>query len=166
MTNTNDDNFLDPELFPFLKEIKDGYKTIYDEFKSTPDISKPWGDTKLYGGGWDVIGFRYEGIDFPENKSVFPKTNEIFESLKDRLYTCGFSILRPGCEIREHVNYNHDVLRCHLCLYTNDNCALVVNDEARNWKAGELLVFDDTKKHSAYNRGDTERVIVLFDFYK
>jgi beta-hydroxylase len=164
--NVNDNNFLDPELFPFLKTIKDGYQIIYNEFKSIQDVSSPWSDVDLYDGKWDVIGFRYNGVDFPENKKLFPKTNHIFESISDKIYTCGFSILRPGCNIHEHYNHNSDVLRCHLCLFTNDNCALIVNDESRNWKAGELLVFDDTKKHSAYNKGETDRVVVLFDFYK
>lgn len=159
-------NFLNPNDYPFLNEIKDSFNVILEEYNSVTAIPQKWMEQYLHNGKWDVIGFRYEGRDFPETKNLFPKTNQVFESLQDRLYSCGFSIMRSGCEIYEHVNHNHEVLRCHLCLKTNPNCGLVVNGETRNWVVGDLLLFDDTNKHSAHNRGDSDRVIVLFDFYK
>jgi aspartyl/asparaginyl beta-hydroxylase (cupin superfamily) len=159
-------NFLNPSDYPFLKTIKDAYPTILDEYNSVIADTQKWSESYLHNGKWDVIGFKFEGKDIPETKKIFPKTNQIFESLKDKIHTCGFSIMRAGCEIYEHVNDNHDVLRCHLCLITNPECALVVNDEIKKWEEGELLVFDDTNRHYAYNRGNKDRIIVLFDFYK
>lgn len=159
-------NFLPPENFLFLKQLKDNFQTIYDEFMSTKDVSHPWDDELLYDGKWDVIGLKYENINIEDTQQLFPKTTEIFKSLPNRIYTYGFSIMRPGCEIHPHVNNINYVLRGHLCLTTNENCALIVNDETKNWQVGELLVFDDTNMHSAYNRGETDRVVLLFDFYK
>jgi beta-hydroxylase len=159
-------NFLNPDDYPFLNEIKNAFPIILEEYNSVSLNPQKWVEENLHNGNWEVIGFKYEGKDFNEAKKLFPKTNKIFESLKDKLYTCGFSIMRSGCEIYEHENHNHNVLRCHLCLTTNVDCALVVNGEAKQWTAGELLLFDDTNRHSAYNRGKTNRVIVLFDFYK
>jgi beta-hydroxylase len=159
-------NYLNPNDYPFLKKVKDGFETILEEYNSVTASPQQWMESYLHNGKWDVIGFKYEGKEIEETKKLFPKTNQIFESLKDRLHTCGFSIMRAGCEIYEHTNDNHDILRCHLCLITNPNCALVVNDEVKKWEVGELLLFDDTNRHYAYNRGITDRIIVLFDFYK
>ena len=159
-------NFYDPSQFEFLKPIKDNFGIILSEFNAIKDVSMPWIEKDLYTGNWDVIGFKYENQDFPKNKELAPKTCEIFDALSDKIFTYGFSILRPGCEIKPHVNDITKVLRCHLCLYTNDKAALVVNEEVKPWTVGDLLVFDDTNLHSSYNRGETDRVVVLFDFYK
>jgi aspartyl/asparaginyl beta-hydroxylase (cupin superfamily) len=52
------------------------------------------------------------------------------------------------------------VLRCHLGLVVNDRCALCVG----SWQAGRTLVFCDAEEHEAWNRGGTERVVLLLDF--
>ena len=54
--------------------------------------------------------------------------------------------------------------RCHLGLVVNDHCALRVGNETRSWQAGRTLVFCDAEEHEAWNRGDTERVVLLLDF--
>lgn len=159
-------NFLEPKDFPFLQTIKERFNDIKDEFLNTSAVSSPWIDKHLYEKGWDVIGLKYEGEVFAENKLKFPVTTEIFESLPVNVFTYGFSIMRPGCEIVPHRGKNHDVLRSHLCIQTNPDSHLIVNDEARNWTESEFLVFDDTELHAAHNRGTTDRVVVLFDFYK
>lgn len=159
-------NFLNPNDYPFLKTIKDAFPIILEEYKTTIAQPQSWMESYLHNGKWDVIGLKYEGTEIPETQELFPKTNEIFQQFKDKIHTCGFSIMRAGCEIYEHSNDNNEVLRCHLCLISNPKCALVVNKEAKYWEEGELLLFDDTNPHYAYNRGDSDRIIVLFDFYK
>jgi beta-hydroxylase len=159
-------NFYDPTQFEFLKPIKDNFETILSEFNAIKDSTMPWMEKDLYTGKWDVIGFRYENQDFQKNKELAPKTCELFDSLGDKIFTYGFSILRPECELKPHTGDVNTVLRAHLCLYTNDNCALVINDEPKTWTVGEFLVFDDTNLHYSYNRGTTDRVVLLFDFYK
>jgi beta-hydroxylase len=159
-------NFLDPNNFNFLKPIKDNFQVILEEYNNVAHKSTPWMERYLHNDKWDVIGFKFDGKDFPENKILAPKTCELFESIDAKVFTYGFSILRAGCEIKPHVNDNHDVLRSHICLYTNPDAFLVVNNEARNWVVGDLLVFDDNNEHYAFNKGTTDRIIVLFDFYK
>jgi beta-hydroxylase len=159
-------NFLNPEDFTFLAPIKKAYSSILNEFNSVSEKPVPWTGTNIYNTGWEVFSLKYKDAEFPQVQQLFPVTNSIFQSLNANIYTCGFSILKSGCEIYEHVNYNHDILRCHFCLKTNFDCALIVNDEVKRWTEGEFLIFDDTKKHSAYNRGTTDRIVILFDFYK
>jgi len=160
-------NFLNPKHFSFLQTIKKDFKTILDEYNSIFTKAIPWPDSRLYNKGWDVIGFKYEGqvpTECSNNRILAPKTCELFESLDVDIFTYGFSILRAGCEIKPHYGHNHDVLRSHLCLYTNPDAKLIVGDESKDWVIGDFLVFDDTNLHSAYNKGTTDRVVVLFDF--
>lgn len=162
-------NFLNPNDFSFLSSLKEGFQDIVSEYNAIKNRSMPWAESFLYTGNWDVIGFKYEGNDFPENKELAPKTCALFDSFSDKIHTYGFSIMRPNTEILEHINEDKDAdkfLRGHLCLYTNPNAGLVVNNELKNWTVGEFLVFDDTNPHSAHNRGDSDRVVALFDFFK
>ena len=44
------------------------------------------------------------------------------------------------------------------------DCALnVVDVGEHHWREGELMMFDDTYLHEAWNRSDRSRVIVLMD---
>ena len=159
-------NFLNQNDYAFLKEIKNACEDIKNEFELMSDVSHPYYEFNLHNGKWEIIALRHQNKDIKTNISLFPKTTKIFKSLGDKIYTCAFSILQPGCEIIEHVNNDHGVLRCHLCLSTNQDCAIIVNGETKKWIPGDFLIFDDTNPHSAYNHGDTPRVVVLFDFYK
>lgn len=78
-----------------------------------------------------------------------------------------FSMSMPGCEIVPHIdNESHigDVLRVHLGLSCPADCALTVGDESRTWRDGEILVFDSAHVvHSAYNRGNQPRLVLIID---
>jgi Aspartyl/Asparaginyl beta-hydroxylase len=56
------------------------------------------------------------------------------------------------------------VLRLHLPLETNPQCAIRVGDETRVWQEGRTLIFCDAIEHEAWNRGTTTRTILLLDF--
>ena len=71
--------------------------------------------------------------------------------------------MRPGCVIERHTGYSKAVLRVHLGIHTNTSAAIEVCGEERTWKAGQLLMFDDTQVHSAWNRGIEDRVLLLVD---
>ena len=72
--------------------------------------------------------------------------------------------MNPGCEIYPHHGYTGDVLRCHLGLIVPEgDCCLKVDDEVKSWKEGEILFFDDTKRHSAWNKTNDIRIILLTD---
>jgi beta-hydroxylase len=164
---TKEPNFLNPDDFPFLKTIKDAYPMILKEFHAAVDeTAKQWDDTRIHNGKWETIVFKYEGEDKPDMKAKFPEFSAFFDNLPVRIFTYGFSIMRAGCEIIPHTNDNIGILRSHLCLFTNPEAKLVVNNEARAWTPGEFFVFDDSNEHAAYNRGDTDRAILLFDFYR
>jgi aspartyl/asparaginyl beta-hydroxylase (cupin superfamily) len=78
-----------------------------------------------------------------------------------------FSRLRPTTRIPPHNGMINTRLICHLPLIVPENCgALRVGNETRPWVEGELLIFDDSMVHEAWNDSDSERVVLLFDIWR
>ena len=77
-----------------------------------------------------------------------------------------FSALNPGCVIKPHCGPWNANLTIHLPLIVpQGDCALRVGGEARRWKEGECLVFDDSFEHEAWNRTEVTRLILLVDIW-
>lgn len=78
-----------------------------------------------------------------------------------------FSRLAPGATIVPHHGAVNTRLICHLPLIVPPDCgALRVGNYRRTWREGELLVFDDSMEHEAWNPGARERVVLLFDIWR
>lgn len=77
-----------------------------------------------------------------------------------------YSRLRPGTHIAPHHGLLNTRLICHLPLVAPDGCALRVGHETRAWRYGELLIFDDSIEHEAWNRGVSDRTILLFEIWR
>ena len=81
--------------------------------------------------------------------------------------TALFSKLRPNTRIPPHHGMVNTRLICHLPLIVPENCgALRVGNEQRSWVEGEMLIFDDSMLHEAWNDSDEERVVLLFDIWR
>ena len=78
-----------------------------------------------------------------------------------------FSRLRPNTRIPPHNGMVNTRLICHLPLIVPENCgALRVGNETRPWVEGEIMIFDDSIQHEAWNDSDRERVVLLFDIWR
>ena len=77
-----------------------------------------------------------------------------------------FSILAPHTHIPPHHGMLNTRLICHLPLIVPDGCRLRVGAEVRNVRAGEVLVFDDSIEHEAWNDSDAPRAILLFEVWR
>ncbi|QHD67769.1 aspartyl/asparaginyl beta-hydroxylase domain-containing protein [Sphingobium yanoikuyae] len=77
-----------------------------------------------------------------------------------------WSLLKPGTHIQPHHGVLNTRLICHLPLIVTDNCALRVGAETRAWVPGEMLIFDDSIEHEAWNRGNDTRVVLLFEVWR
>lgn len=74
--------------------------------------------------------------------------------------------LKPGGEITPHVDegkYSDHFQRFHIPVTTNDDCRMICDGVEYQMKPGELWLFDHKSMHGAYNRGDTDRVHIIFD---
>ena len=76
-----------------------------------------------------------------------------------------FSALRPHTRIPPHHGATNCRLTVHLPLIIPPGCALQVGNHVRGWTPGELLLFDDTVEHAAWNDSDQLRVVLIFDVW-
>jgi aspartyl/asparaginyl beta-hydroxylase (cupin superfamily) len=74
-----------------------------------------------------------------------------------------FSALAPHTRIPPHHGETNARVVVHLPLIVPANCHYRVGFEHRQWKVGELLIFDDSIEHEARNDSDELRVVLIFD---
>jgi aspartyl/asparaginyl beta-hydroxylase (cupin superfamily) len=77
-----------------------------------------------------------------------------------------FSLLRPGARIPPHHGFMNARLIGHLPLIVPPNCALRVGNETRSWREGEVVVFDDSIEHEAWNTSGEPRIVLIFDVWR
>lgn len=124
----------------------------------------------LHGGNWEWHSYILKG----EKQPIFEKycpTTTIFLNSINSLQTnipfaySFFSSLMPNSDIDAHYGPTNLRLRCHLPLVVPENCGIVVGGEKKQWKEGELMIFDDSYEHYVYHNGSTERILLLFDIW-
>ena len=77
--------------------------------------------------------------------------------------SAGFSLLGAGARIHPHQGYTASVYRFHLGIKVPPECGLQVADKVKTWTEGKVLAFDDTSVHSAWNKSDCDRALLLVD---
>ncbi|MCP1471395.1 aspartyl/asparaginyl beta-hydroxylase (cupin superfamily) [Sphingobium sp. OAS761] len=77
-----------------------------------------------------------------------------------------WSLLKPGTHIAPHHGLLNTRLICHLPLMAPEGCSLRVGAETRAWRMGEMLIFDDSIEHEAWNRSAHTRVVLLFETWR
>jgi aspartate beta-hydroxylase len=174
----------DPNLHPWATRLRDAFVPIRDElvellredarFESFIDF-KPGMAREQYVSGegpapaWDAFFFYRHGERFDANHARCPVTSAVLESIElcrveEQAPEICFSVLRPGTTIMPHHGVTNTRLVMHLPLIVPDDCALnLVGVGEHAWKPGELVMFDDTYLHEAWNRSASTRVIVLMD---
>lgn len=76
-----------------------------------------------------------------------------------------FSALAPHTHIPPHHGETNARVIVHLPLVVPQHCRYRVGFEQREWKVGEVLIFDDTIEHEARNDSDELRVVLIFDVW-
>lgn len=113
----------------------------------------------------EVVSFIY-GKEFKDNTKLCPKTRQLLLNISG-FKTAMFSGLSRNSEIPPHVGPFKGVLRVHLGLIIPENsrdlCYIEVCGQRENWRLGEIIVFDDTHLHAAYNKTDIDRVVLFID---
>lgn len=77
-----------------------------------------------------------------------------------------FSLLRPHSRIPPHTGMVNCRFVCHLPLIVPRGCGFRVGSETRAWQVGELMVFDDSVEHEAWNDSDEDRLVLIFDIWR
>ena len=119
---------------------------------------------------WNGFYFWRHGERRDANHALCPRTSAALEALplvriRGNAPEVMFSVLTPGTHILPHRGVTNTRVVCHLPLVVPRDCALVVGGEARAWREGEALAFDDTYEHEAWNRGSSTRVVLIIDVW-
>lgn len=159
--------FVGTEQFDFVEPLRACWRDVREECLALPRQSfEPWVQREMYGQGWSVYGLVAFGDRIEDALAACPRTAAALD-LVPGLTTAGFSRLTPGTHIRPHEGWVTTVYRAHLGLVVPEQgCALRVGDETRAWREGEVLIFDDTTVHEAWNNSDGTRTVLLFDFVR
>lgn len=120
---------------------------------------------------WSTLYLWKEGGPVREHVAHCPQTFETIRRLDlpyitRRAPSILFSRLSPSARIPPHSGVLNTRLICHLPLIVPPGCGFRVGGETRQWREGELLVFDDTVEHEAWNDSDRDRIILIFDVWR
>ena len=145
-------------------------------------------------GDWKVFPFVYTFPADDPSKTVWldatcnlcPNTAAILRRLPG-IRTALYSRLGPHTEVASHrgwADLSNHILRCHLGLIVpttrpeegegedetspkpSSCCGMVVGEEEQEHQTGEILVFDDSKLHRAYNRSGETRTVLIIDLFR
>jgi aspartate beta-hydroxylase len=146
----------DTQFRPFLEKRAD---------RPNPEHIKGVGATP----SWEAFFFYRHGERFDDNHARCPATSALLESIdlcriSEQAPEICFSVLRPGTEILPHYGVSNVRLVMHLPLVVPEKCALNLIDAGEHsWKEGQLVMFDDTYQHEAWNHSVSPRIVLLMD---
>ena len=103
-----------------------------------------------------------------DDAAQFPKTLEALKAapLVNRAgvpLETFFSRLQPGAHIPPHHGLTNSRLTVHLPLIVPEGCEIRVGDTMHQWEEGKIVAFDDSFEHEAWNRGDSDRAVLIFE---
>ncbi len=178
--------FYEREQFEWVAEIEEKTDEIRDELTAVMDDSSRFspyvksGDARLGQNNqglddnpdWGALFLWDYGRLVTENALLFPKTLKALEAaplpqIAHQAPMALFSKLAAETTIPPHNGLLNTRLICHLPIIVPEHCgALRVGNEERPWVEGEMLIFDDSIEHAAWNRSKNERVILLFEIWR
>ncbi len=176
--------FYDPALFDWAKDLearsgdireealailRDGDKLV--PYVEADDNPLP-GESDIAGSRqWTAFFLRRDGIVIEENAAKCPATMRALAAIPqdaadESTQSVLFSVLAPGAHIPPHNGMLNTRLICHLPVIAPAGCRLRVGGETREWRENELVIFDDSIEHEAWNDSREIRVVLLFDIWR
>lgn len=112
-----------------------------------------------------IYGYEYY---LPIGLEFFPKTIQLIKKWESEITLVFFSILEPGKHIPAHVGNNHCVIRTQIGIDIQEpeKTGLKVLDTTVKIKNSEVVSFDDTFEHEAWNKSDSPRIVLIIDSRK
>ncbi|WP_194953397.1 aspartyl/asparaginyl beta-hydroxylase domain-containing protein [Sphingopyxis solisilvae] len=155
------------ELLALIEGAADRFAPYVTASADRPPPNNPLLDKPDWGAAWLwKDGAVADGMDrlCPATLAALELTPQ--PVIPNRAPIAFFSRLMPGTHIQPHHGLLNTRLICHLPLIIPTGCGLRVGAEMREWREGELLIFDDSIEHEAWNRGTDDRTILLFEIWR
>ncbi len=177
--------FFHPESFEWAPRIQDATDEIAAELEhlmaASADGFTPYVQTRRGNSSgqfadlddnpdWSAFFLWKHGQRIDSHCARCPVTDSVIAEaplprIRARAPAVMFSKLEAGAHIPAHNGATNARLTVHLPLIVPPGCAFQVGDEVREWKRGELMIFDDTIRHEAWNQSDRPRTILIFDIW-
>lgn len=161
--------FYDDVNWQGLIEAEQAFSIIKSEIEALLSAKnnslEPYFNSSLTNGKWEVLNFYFWGEANEKNCAACPELNRLLKNIPG-LLTATVSKLSPHTDIHPHMGDTNLIARCHLGLVIPaklPDCGIDVNNEQRSWEEGKWLIFCDAYKHSAWNRTNESRFILLVD---
>lgn len=155
--------------FSWAQALEENFEAIRAEALSVltgTDGFEPYDYPGVSMGGWTSFPFVSRREIIEENCRKCPKTAELLTLLPryPHFRDAMFSLLAPGRIIPPHQDFTNLYLTCHLGIQVPPGCGIEVAGRKREWREGKCLIFDSSYVHSAWNRGNDTRLVLLIDF--
>lgn len=123
------------------------------------------GEGFLEKDAWRNVQLGSLGTYSAHIKKLFPKTISLLEPLGKRIFSAEFIVMEADTTLPPHTDATNAYLVAHLGLIVPDNCGLQVKDKVRDFRQGDMVFFDQSFVHSAWNKGDSRRVNLLLTIF-
>ena len=150
-----------------LEAVTEGFAPYVEGDPDRPLPNNPLLDDPA----WSALHLWRGGEIVEANAARFPATMAALAKLPipriaGRSPMALFSRLTPGAHIQPHHGLLNTRLICHLPIIAPPGCGLRVGADVHEWREGELVIFDDSFEHEAWNRGSETRTVLLFEIWK
>lgn len=161
-----------------LIEAESQIRREFDALRATPELFTPYvhasgnvpvdrNNPLLDNDDWSAVHIQKNGTINDDIAQMMPTVLDALqdaplECIDRRGPTALVSRLAPGAKIPPHTGYLNTRLTCHLPIIVPDGCGLRCGSETRHWKSGEMLMFNDSIDHEAWNNSQQERFVLIF----
>mmetsp|Transcript_62515 Transcript_62515/g.111384 ORF Transcript_62515/g.111384 Transcript_62515/m.111384 type:complete len:574 (-) Transcript_62515:749-2470(-) len=121
-----------------------------------------YGAAPAYGPDWQTLGLMERGKFDEANSELFPRTTQLLRDAEVPAMEVFFAKMPAGSRIYPHTDGCNFVHTAHLGLIVPPTgCTLNVADNILRPKRGEMLLFDSSFMHEAFNDSAEDRVVLL-----
>ncbi|MEO1187859.1 MAG: aspartyl/asparaginyl beta-hydroxylase domain-containing protein [Pseudomonadota bacterium] len=173
--------FYEPEDYGWTSALiaaEDQIRTEFEALRQRPSAFTPYihasgnlpidrNNPLLDNDDWSAVHLQKNGVVNEELAALMPSVMDALsdaplEAIDQRGPTILVSRLAPGAHIPPHTGYLNTRLTCHLPIIIPDGCGLRCGNETRHWRSGEMLMFNDSIDHEAWNKSDEARFVLIF----
>lgn len=164
--------FFEESQVPGIELLRDNWEAIRAEAEallanraSIPPLGRISPDHRRIAtnSSWKSFFLSGYGFKIAANRARCPATSALLDRVPG-VVVAFFSIFEPGTHIPKHRGMSKALLNVHLGLIVptgQGRCEIRVGNETRRWRSGELMIFDETYDHEAWNLTNEPRVVLF-----